>query len=80
MPTTDAMEEEYWTAPAAKQGAAPFEGTDGPHNETYDFTCPFDLLPFIGLNRFVRIFARPPYVASPLCSMSLATSPVHPVW
>jgi hypothetical protein len=53
--------------------------------EIYDFICPFDLLPFIGLNHFVRrvpgwILARPTHVASPLCSMSLATSPVHPVW
>jgi hypothetical protein len=48
------MEEEYWTAPAARQGATPFGGRDGPHNEVYDFTCPFDLLPFIGLNHFVR--------------------------
>jgi len=38
------MEERYWSAQAARQGAAPFGGRDVPASEVYDFICIFDLL------------------------------------
>jgi len=49
IPTTGAMEEGYSTAQAARKGAARSGEETVPASEVYDFICPFDLLPFIGL-------------------------------